>query len=67
MIELDVHWIQGALRIAHCGGLHIPDVDSVLELVNVMNFAAGFEVPAIRFDTETIGCSPSFSSLPPEE
>lgn len=51
--------VQGALRIAHCGGFH-----SVLNtLVKAVNLVAKLLRHPIHWDTETIGCNPSLSSI----
>jgi hypothetical protein len=51
--------MQGALRIAHCGGFH-----SVLNtLVQAVNLVAKLLRHPIHWDTETIGCNPSLSSI----
>lgn len=51
--------LQGALRIAHCGGFH-----SVLNtLVEAINLVAKLMRHPIHWDTETIGCNPSLSSI----
>jgi hypothetical protein len=60
VIELDTHYFEGELRIAHCGGLH-----STLDtLVNAVNVVAKLLHHDIRWDSETIGCEPSLSSIP---
>lgn len=63
-LELDTHWVEGTLRIAHCGGLH---VDLLNKLVSALNFVAKLLHKHIRWDTETMGCSPSLSSIPTGE
>eukprot|EP00884_Botryococcus_braunii_P017639 jgi/Botrbrau1/4559/Bobra.60_2s0046.1 len=58
-VELDTHWVEGALRIAHCGGFH-----SLLNtLVQAVNLVAKLLRHPIHWDTETIGCNPSLSSI----
>jgi hypothetical protein len=61
LIELDTHWIDGSLRIGHCGGLKLPPVDAFFEFLNHLAALFGHRV---RWDTETLGCSPSLSSIP---
>ncbi|KAL6779087.1 hypothetical protein ACKKBF_B18815 [Auxenochlorella protothecoides x Auxenochlorella symbiontica] len=61
VLELDAHWVGGALRIAHCGGLHVPQLNA---LVKALNLVAKLLGRRIRWDTETLGCSPSLSSIP---
>lgn len=61
MLELDVHWVEGALRIAHCGGAHIAMFNRLIDAVNVVAKLLGH---SIRWDTETFGCTPSLSSIP---
>lgn len=60
-VELDTHWVEGDLRIAHCGGAHIQLFDKLIEAVNVVAKVLGAK---IRWDTETFGCVPSLSSIP---
>ena len=50
---------QGALRIAHCGGFH----SSFNALVSAVNFVAKLLGHPIHWDTETVGCEPSLSSI----
>jgi hypothetical protein len=64
VIELDTHWIDGSLRIAHCGGLHLGALNTV---VRAINLALKLLHRTIRWDTETLGCSPSLSSIPSQE
>ena len=64
LIELDTHWFDGALRIAHCGGLHVPAVNRFFKILNRLATAIGHP---LRWDTETFGCSPSLSSIPAGE
>jgi hypothetical protein len=59
-VELDVHWVGGALRIAHCGGLHSRALDG---LVGALNAAAALVGRPFRWDVETVGCAPSLSSI----
>ncbi|KAK9841564.1 hypothetical protein WJX74_007998 [Apatococcus lobatus] len=59
-VELDTHWVQGSLRIAHCGGLH-SDFDILIQSINVIAKLLGHP---IQWDTETVGCDPSLSSIP---
>ncbi|KAG2495950.1 hypothetical protein HYH03_005880 [Edaphochlamys debaryana] len=64
-VELDVHWVQGQLRIAHCGGLHSARLDW---LVGALSAVAGlFGHPPVQWDAETVGCDPPMSSLPARE
>lgn len=63
-VELDTHWIGGSLRIAHCGGLHVPELNA---LVRALNLVARLLHRRIRWDTETLGCVPSLSSIPAME
>ena len=51
---------QGALRIAHCGGYH-GDLNYLITAVNIVAKLLGHP---IHWDTETIGCNPSLSSIP---
>lgn len=52
--------MQGRLRIAHCGGYH-GDLNVLVSAVNVVAKLLGHP---IHWDTETIGCNPSLSSIP---
>ena len=61
LLEVDVHWVEGALRLGHCGGLHSPMFNWLLRALNMISKLAGQH---IRWDTETVGCNPSLSSLP---
>jgi hypothetical protein len=61
MIELDIHWVQDRLRIAHCGGLHVEALNKLVEALNFVAKSFGYD---IRWDTETVGCDPSLSSIP---
>lgn len=59
-VELDTHEVEGALRIAHCGGYH-GDIDVLIQAVNLVAKLLGHP---IHWDSETIGCNPSLSSIP---
>lgn len=61
MVELDTHYVLGSLRIAHCGGLHVDGLNKLVEALNYVAKTLGFDV---RWDTETVGCNPSLSSIP---
>lgn len=61
VLELDTHWFSGDLRIGHCGGLHVPTLNRLVEALNLLAKLFQHE---IRWDTETFGCSPSLSSIP---
>ncbi|EFN52069.1 hypothetical protein CHLNCDRAFT_139316 [Chlorella variabilis] len=63
-LELDTHWVGGVMRIAHCGGLHVPQLNKLIE---ALNFVARLLHRSIRWDTETLGCMPSLSSIPSME
>lgn len=54
----------GILRIAHCGGLHVPQLNKLIE---ALNFVAKLLHRRIHWDTETLGCVPSLSSIPAME
>ena len=64
MIELDTHWVEGRLRIAHCGGLHSRLLNALVKSLNTLATWAG--VP-FKWDSETVGCNPSLSSIPAAE
>ena len=55
--------MKGALRIAHCGGYH-GDIDVLISAVNLVAKLLGHP---IHWDSETIGCNPSLSSIPVAE
>lgn len=61
MIEIDTHWVEGFLRVAHCGGLHVDALNKLVEALNLVAKILGYD---IRWDTETVGCNPSLSSIP---
>ncbi|KAG6611643.1 uncharacterized protein IUM83_13796 [Phytophthora cinnamomi] len=63
-IELDVHWFDGDLRIAHCGGFKSKLLDGMIEVFNEIAKMLGTD---IEWDSETIGCKPSLSSIPSKE
>lgn len=52
---------QGKLRIAHCGGFHAAPFNALVRAVNLVATLLGHP---IHWDTETVGCDPSLSSLP---
>ncbi|CAL8466894.1 g6430 [Coccomyxa elongata] len=60
-VELDTHWVEGELRIAHCGGFHAGPFNVLIRAVNVVASLLGHP---IHWDTETVGCDPSLSSIP---
>lgn len=55
--------LQGDLRIAHCGGFH----SNLDRLITAFNVLAKLLHHNIRWDSETIGCEPSLSSIPAAE
>lgn len=61
MVEIDTHWVEGFLRVAHCGGLHVDPLNKLVEALNLVAKILGYD---IRWDTETVGCNPSLSSIP---
>jgi len=61
VIEIDAHWFGGVLRVAHCGGLHVEALNVVVRALNTVAKILGRH---IRWDTETLGCDPSLSSIP---
>ncbi|TMW64972.1 hypothetical protein Poli38472_009139 [Pythium oligandrum] len=63
-IELDVHWFNNDLHIAHCGGFHSALLDS---LISAFNKIANWLGTDIQWDSQTIGCKPSLSSIPASE
>ncbi|CAH0480989.1 unnamed protein product [Peronospora belbahrii] len=63
-IELDVHWFDNDLRIAHCGGFRSKLLDRMIEVFNEIAKILG---TGIEWDSETIGCKPSLSSIPTKE
>ncbi|KAF1323923.1 hypothetical protein FI667_g6586, partial [Globisporangium splendens] len=63
-IEIDVHWFDGDLRIAHCGGFRSELLDGFISALNEVAKLIGTD---IQWDSETIGCKPSLSSIPSSE
>ncbi|KAK1947192.1 hypothetical protein P3T76_001202 [Phytophthora citrophthora] len=63
-IELDVHWFDGDLHIAHCGGFKSKLLDGMIEVFNEIAKMLG---TGIEWDSSTIGCKPSLSSIPSKE
>ena len=61
VLEVDTHWVGGELRVAHCGGLHVPQLNAIVKALNLVAKLLG---RPIRWDTETVGCVPSLSSIP---
>lgn len=57
-------FLQGKLRVAHCGGLHVEALNEIVSLLNTVAKILGHH---IRWDTETLGCDPSLSSIPAVE
>lgn len=53
--------VQEELRIAHCGGFHAAPVNLLVKAINVVASLLGHP---IYWDTETVGCDPSLSSIP---
>ncbi|EQC37528.1 hypothetical protein SDRG_05130 [Saprolegnia diclina VS20] len=60
-MELDVHWVDDDLRIAHCGGFDSSVLDDFVSGINAIAKLLGME---IQWDSETVGCKPSLSSIP---
>ena len=63
LLILAVLGLQGDLRIAHCGGFH----SALDRLVTALNVLAKLLHHPIQWDSETIGCQPSLSSIPAAE
>ncbi|CAK4083898.1 unnamed protein product [Aphanomyces euteiches] len=61
LMELDVHWVDDELRIAHCGGFSSPLLDDLIIWFNKIAKILGVD---IEWDSKTIGCMPSLSSIP---
>lgn len=61
VVEIDTHWVGGVLRVAHCGGLHVQALNTFVKALNTVAKILGHH---IRWDTETMGCDPSLSSIP---
>lgn len=55
---------QGVLRIAHCGGFHNYYLNSLVAALNKLVRLLGKPQLAWQWDSETMGCSPSMSSIP---
>jgi hypothetical protein len=52
--------LQGELRIAHCGGFHAAPFNVLVKAINLVATLLGHP---IHWDTETVGCEPSLSSI----
>ncbi|TYZ64664.1 hypothetical protein PybrP1_006352 [[Pythium] brassicae (nom. inval.)] len=63
-VELDVHWFNRDLHIAHCGGFRSSLLDGFIGALNEVAKLIGTD---IQWDSETIGCKPSLSSIPASE
>ncbi|KAK8807075.1 hypothetical protein WA158_003834 [Blastocystis sp. Blastoise] len=59
VIEIDVHFVYDSLRIAHCGGFSSPFLNYIFAGIETLFGKWGF-----KYDSETIGCFPSFSGIP---
>ena len=57
-IELDIHFFHNQLRISHCG--------FSIGLINYLFYLMEWTLKPFHFlyDTETIGCLPSFNGIP---
>ncbi|KNB43840.1 hypothetical protein JH06_2226 [Blastocystis sp. subtype 4] len=60
-IELDVHFFHGQLRISHCG-FSVGVINYLFYFMEKM-----FQWFNFHYDTETIGCLPSFNGIPSED
>ena len=60
-IELDVHFFHGQLRISHCG-FSVGVINYLFYFMEKM-----FQWFNFHYDTETIGCLPSFNGSPSED
>ena len=56
---------QDELRIAHCGGFHSRELDRIVSLINAVAKMLGR--PEMTWDSASVGCSPSLSSIPVKE
>ncbi len=61
-LELDVHYILGELRIAHCGSVSLPWLDEILKLLD--EGAEKLGLPPVPWASVDVGCFPSGSSIP---
>lgn len=64
--QVDVHFVKGDLRIAHCGNRRV-DSDLVDSLLSLIEGFAGLAGRKFLYDTSQIGCFPSLSSVPADE
>lgn len=63
-LEIDVHWFDHDLHVAHCGGFHGKLLN---DFVAGINWVAKYLGIQVQWDSETIGCKPSLSSIPASE
>lgn len=61
MLELDVHWVADALRIAHCGGFQSRVLTGFVVAIESVAKTYGVD---INWDMATVGCEPSLSAIP---
>ncbi|KAK8795377.1 hypothetical protein WA588_004221 [Blastocystis sp. NMH] len=60
-LELDIHYFHGQFRMSHCG-FSIGIVNYLFHLMeNVLKWLN------FKYDTDTIGCLPSFNGIPAED
>jgi len=64
MLELDVHWVWGDLRIAHCGGFKSRVLTGIVQALQSIVDKDGVE---IDWDLATVGCFPSLSAIPAQD
>lgn len=56
-VELDIHWFNSQHHISHCG-FTVPILNYLFRIVDKLMYYAH-----IDFDSETIGCRPSFNGI----
>ncbi|KAL0589384.1 hypothetical protein ABG067_002603 [Albugo candida] len=62
LIEVDIHYFNNQIRVAHCGGFTSSTLDSLLNRVRKLPFVGKFV-----HSSGIIGCQPSFSGIPTKD
>lgn len=66
MLEVDVHYVMGQFRIAHCGNtdLDLPGLKGIVSWLDEVYKKQGRQ---FTWATNLVGCNPSLSSIPADE
>ncbi|CCI47906.1 unnamed protein product [Albugo candida] len=59
LIELDIHYFNGGIKVAHCGRFTSSALDTILNFVRNFPFGGKYV-----YSSGIIGCRPSFSGIP---